>query len=123
VLGQVHGHPQLRLPQAKDTRARWGYYHGGQGSAGAGLQIDNIELSAVAVVVAELRELSLGVPPKPLSTAMPSSSGAFKAAKDTKAVQIYAEDPTKIIQIESGSRQELRSPSRRPSLAGSVWHH
>jgi hypothetical protein len=33
---------------------------------------------------------------------MPPSFGAFKAAKDTKAMQINAEDPTKTVPIRVG---------------------
>jgi hypothetical protein len=39
MLHLVHGHPQLRIPQAQDTRARWDHQRGGQASAGAELQV------------------------------------------------------------------------------------
>jgi hypothetical protein len=41
MLCQVHGHPQLRLPQAQDTWARWGHHRGGQDLASAGLRVEH----------------------------------------------------------------------------------
>jgi hypothetical protein len=38
MLCQVHGHPQLRLPQTQDTWTRRGHQYGGQDVAGAGLR-------------------------------------------------------------------------------------
>jgi hypothetical protein len=60
---------------------------------------DNIKLAAVAVTMAELRELSPRVPSMLLNLAMPLTSGSFKAIEDTKAVQIDAGDPAKTMQI------------------------
>jgi hypothetical protein len=51
-------------------------------------KLDSIELVVAAVIVAELRELSLWIPSVPLGQAMPPSSNAFKAAEDAKAMQI-----------------------------------
>jgi hypothetical protein len=58
---------------------------------------DSIELAAVVVTVAKLRELSLQVPMVPLDPAMPSTSSIFKKDKDTKAVHICTRDPIKIM--------------------------
>jgi hypothetical protein len=58
---------------------------------------DDIELATTAVDVIELRELSLRIPTALLSSAMPLMSGVFKMDEDTKAVQINAGNPTKIM--------------------------
>jgi hypothetical protein len=58
VLCQVHGHPQLCLPQAQDTRTCYSYHHGGQAQRALDCEKDNIKLATTTVAVAELRELS-----------------------------------------------------------------
>jgi hypothetical protein len=60
---------------------------------------DDIELASTAVVVAELRELSLWIPIAPLSLVMPPTSDVFKTDEDAKTIQIDARIPAKTVQI------------------------
>jgi hypothetical protein len=45
MLGQVHGHPQLRLLQAQDIRAHWGHHYGSEDSVSAGLRAEQHRVS------------------------------------------------------------------------------
>jgi hypothetical protein len=54
------------------------------------------------VAAAKLRGLSLQATSASPGLAMPPSSSALKAAEDAKAMQIYAEDPAKTVQIGVG---------------------
>jgi hypothetical protein len=62
----------------------------------------SIELATTTVATAELKELCLNPQPSLVNLATPSKSGTFKAVEDAKAIQIDAEDPAKIVQIETG---------------------
>jgi hypothetical protein len=57
----------------------------------------SIELDVVAVIMAELRELSLRLPMAPLNPGMPLTSNVFKADEDAKAVPIDVENSAKTV--------------------------
>jgi hypothetical protein len=59
-------------------------------------------LAAAMVVMADLRELCLQVPPASIGPIMPSSSSAFKVAEDVKVMQIDIKDPFKTVQYGAG---------------------
>jgi hypothetical protein len=50
-------------------------------------------------VATKHRDLCLNAPPSLANLTMLSTSSAFKAVEDTKAIQINTEDPAKTIQI------------------------
>jgi hypothetical protein len=56
---------------------------------------NSIELATAVVTAIELYELCLSAPPFLANPSIPSTSDAFKATEDAKAVQIDAEDLTK----------------------------
>jgi hypothetical protein len=60
---------------------------------------ESIKLATTMVTGAELRELSIQTTTASSGPAMPSSSSAFKAVKDAKAVQIESKDPANTVQI------------------------
>jgi hypothetical protein len=59
ILCQVHGHPELHLPQAQDTQTHQCHHRGGQDLAVMDCKQSSIELATTAVIAAELRELCL----------------------------------------------------------------
>jgi hypothetical protein len=102
MLHQVHGHPQLRLPQAQDTQGHRDHHRGGQRSAGTKLRTGQHRAGRCHSHRGQVKRAK---PPINLDVIRPGhapSSGAFKAVEDTKAMQIDVEDPAKTVQIGTG---------------------
>jgi hypothetical protein len=60
---------------------------------------NSTKLAKATITTAELNELCLSAPPSLANPSMSSMSGAFKASKDAKAVEINGKNPTKTVQI------------------------
>ena len=78
MLCQVHGHPQLHLPQA-----------------------EHYEVATTIINSTELPELGNSVTLAVPDCNRPTSSSAFHSTEETKAVGIDPTDPTKTVRIET----------------------
>ena len=99
MLRQIHGNPQLHLPQAKDARTEQRHHREQRLLARLHVHREHYKLATTIINSAELPWLRESSTPAVLDYNKPTSSTAFCPLEETKAMGIDPTDPTKTVRI------------------------